>query len=355
MPAPHPQPPLNADYFDGLSAQARPVRLSRQGAELVIDGDGLQRRVPWRRVSWPERSRHGQRQAYLPDHGLLVAGDAAAWDDWLAAHGGGPGWVNRWILSWRGVLAALVLALALAPLAWLWGLPALARGMLTFVPASVDLQLGQAALAQIEREMLRPTALPEAQQAQLRQRFAQAVQRADAQRQRRGQPPLPAYVLHFRATPEPGIGPNAFALPGGQIVITDALVRLLADRPEVIDGVLAHELGHIQHRHGMRLLVQGAVVSGVSALVLGDVSSLLAALPVLLGHAAYSRGFEFEADADAARLLRANGHSPEVMALLFERLRAGQASKGGQIELPIGLATHPPDAERVRRMLAVAD
>ncbi len=359
---------LAVDYFDGHSATPQPARLRRDGAELVITlATGQQRRERWRAVAWPERSRHGRRQAYLSGHGLLVAPDTTAWDAWAARQGAGPGWVNRWILSWRGVLAALLLCLAAAPLMWLYGLPALARGVLTWVPTSVDAQLGDAGLAHFERTMLLPTALPEPRQAAIRQQFTQAVQRTDARRAAQGQAPLPAYTLHFRATPERGIGPNAFALPGGHIVLTDSLSRLLDDRPDVLLGVLAHELGHVQHRHGMRMLVQGMAVAGVSALVLGDASSLLAALPVVFSHAAYSRGFEFEADAESARLLRANGHHPEVMAVLFERLRAHQAAGSGRrpgtdtdqppeddhIELPIGLATHPPDAERIRRMAEV--
>ncbi|OYU72188.1 MAG: hypothetical protein CFE45_40815, partial [Burkholderiales bacterium PBB5] len=46
---------------------------------------------------------------------------------------------------------------------------------------------------------------------------------------------------------------NALALPGGTLIVTDAMVRLLADRPDVLVGVFGHELGHLQHRHGMRL------------------------------------------------------------------------------------------------------
>ncbi|MDT7834017.1 M48 family metallopeptidase [Aquabacterium sp. OR-4] len=364
---------LAANYFDGHSASPQAARLRRSGAELLIEAadDPTSpprelRRVPWRQVGWPERSRHGQRQAYLPGHGLLVGPDTAAWDAWAAAQGAGPGWVNRWILSWRGVLATLVLAIAALPVGWIWGLPALASGVLTLVPTTVDAQLGDAGLAQFEREMLRASALPAARQAAIRTQFQQAVQRTDALHRSRGLPPLPPYTLHFHATPERGIGPNAFALPGGHIVLTDALAQLLDDRPEVLMGVLGHELGHVQHRHGMRMLVQGAAVAGISSMLLGDVSSLLALVPVVFSHAAYSRGFEFEADAEAARLLRANGHSPQVMTLLFDRLRADQAQRSGArrgttggdaggdkpVELPIGLATHPPDAERVRRMVA---
>jgi len=81
---------------------------------------------------------------------------------------------------------------------------------------------------------------------------------------------------------------------------------------------------------------------------------VLAAAPVLLGQAAYSRRFEFEADQAAVRMLQANGSSPKVFGVLFERLQRAQAVEGGTSAdgggWPTGLASHPPDAERMRRM-----
>ena len=74
----------------------------------------------------------------------------------------------------------------------------------------------------------------------------------------------------------------------------------------------------------------------------------LAAAPALLGHLAYSRDFEREADSDAIALLQANGIPPAVMAKMFERLRAHQR-KEGMPDLPIALGSHPPDDERIAR------
>lgn len=340
-----PPPALAADYFDGHSARAHAVRLTVRGRVLHIDGDGIARQVPLRRISWPERQRHGARQAYLPDHGLVSSADAAAWDAWARHSGLREGLVARWMQSWRGVLVALVLFVGVLVGGWRWGLPAAAHGLVALTPASVDAQLGTLAFEQFEDRFLRPSSLRPERQAALRTRFEAAVKKAH------GAAPLPAWTLHFRATPDKrGLGPNAFALPGGHIVVTDALVELLADREDVLIGVLGHELGHVRHRHGMRSLVQVGLLTALSSLVLGDFSSLLTAAPVLLGQAAYSRGFEFEADVDAARLMRANGLDPGGFSVLFERLRAQQRRQGGAVELPIGLATHPPDEERVRRM-----
>ena len=70
-------PALAAHYFDGQQAKPQAVHLTVQGGQLHIDGDGVALRVPVRRVSWPERQRHGTRQAYLPGHGMLSHADAA--------------------------------------------------------------------------------------------------------------------------------------------------------------------------------------------------------------------------------------------------------------------------------------
>jgi len=357
-------PTLAVDYFDGLQARARPVRLCITAGQLHIAGDGVAMQVPVRRVSWPERQRHGERQAYLPNHGLLRCADAEAWDAWTRASGLNDGLTVRWMQSWqRALLAAVLLVVVLVGL-WRWGLPLAASGLLALCPPAVDDKVGEVVLAQIDERMLLPSKLPEPKQQALRAQLREALAR-----QARQQPdnPLPRleWTLHFRATVDKDMGPNAFAIPGGHLVVTDAMVELLADRPDVLMGVLGHELGHLQHRHGMRLVTQAALLAAVSSLVIGDFSSVLAGAPVLLGQAAYSRGFEHEADESAARLMRANGVDPAAFGVLFERIQAQRAAReasgrqdGKQdgkkpLQLPIGLSSHPPDAERVKRMQEV--
>lgn len=296
-------PGLPAHYFDGHQARACPVVLRLVGRDLWIEGAGITRRLPARRVRWPERLRHGQRQATL--------------------------------------LLATVYA------AGRWGTAGAARLLLAVTPAAVDARLGEVTLAHLDRHLLRPSRLPAARQAALQAHFAQAVHRA----QGAGLAVPAGWTLAFRAAPAQGLGANALALPGGRLVVTDALVELLADRPDVLMGVLGHELGHARHRHGMRLLAQGALLGLLGSAVLGDASGLLAGAPVLLGQLAYAREAELEADDDAATLMRANGWAPADLGLLFERLRA-QAPPGASTAstLPIALSTHPPDAERLRRL-----
>lgn len=343
-----------AEYFDGLQATARPVHLSIREGRLHITGDGVALQVPVRAVSWPERQRHGMRQAYLPGHGLLSCADGPAWDAWARASGLSDSLLVRGMQSWRWALLSLVLLLGVVFAAYRWGTPWAAQALLALCPPAVDEQIGDAVFQNIEKQWLQASKLPAERQASLRTRFEQAVQRSQA-----AQPtgPLPRWTLHFRGTPERGIGANAFAMPGGHIVVTDAMVELLADRPDVLVGVLGHELGHVQHRHSMRMLVQATLLAALSSAVIGDFSALLTAAPAILGQLAYSRDFEYEADEAAARLMRANGTDPAAFGVLFERIAAQRAqvagkSGGAPPELPIGLSSHPPDAERVRRIQA---
>ncbi len=364
-----PGPPLEADYFDGRSARSHPVRARVVGSELAIDGQGIDLRVPLREVRWPERTRHGARIAHFEHGGALQALEAAQWDGWLLESGIGESVIVTAQQSWRWVAASVaVLVLGIAAL-FVWGVPSLARGIVALLPASLDERIGASTLESIDGSLLRPTALPPERQARIRAAFESALVAL---------PPstVPPHRVLFRQS---RIGPNAFALPGGTIVMTDELVELMDDDEAVLTGVLAHELGHVELRHGMRLVVQVGAMGALASLVLGDFSGLLAAAPVLLGQAAYSRDAEREADAESVRVLRAAGISPQVMVTLFERLAqrrerkpqadggkpaSGAAAGDAKTDEPradrspgwlgVAIASHPADAARIEYFRAAA-
>jgi Zn-dependent protease with chaperone function len=338
--------PLSADYFDGRSARAHPVQLGLADGELHIRGNGIALRVPASQVEWPERMRHGPRIARLPDGGSVQCSDAQAWDAWALAGGRTESLVVRAQQSWRWVLASVVaLAIALGAL-YLWGVPWLGQVAVAATPLRVDRALGESALQSLDEQLLRPSRLPPEQQQRLRAAFERALA---------GMPPgsVPAHRLDFRSGP---IGPNAFALPGGTMVLTDALVELVQGDEAVIVGVLGHELGHVKHRHGLRLLVQASAIAALSSVVLGDFSTLLAGAPVLLGQASYSRDAEREADAHAVAVLKAGGLSPAVMVGFFEKVASrgrpgtqeGNAKGRAGSGLGIAIASHPADEERMQ-------
>ena len=340
-----------ADYFDGRTARAHPVRVHVSDGHLVIIGTDVHRREPLAAVKWPERTRHGVRLLHLADGGSLHCSHSLAWDNWSADHAGRrDSIVVRVQQRWKWVMASTLVMLAIVFVGYKHVLPLAARGVVALIPSTADEALGESALESIDDHgLMKPTTLSPGQQQGVRLAFARAVARlphAD----------VPAYHLEFRKSM---IGPNAFALPGGTIVLTDELYRLVDGDSDVLVGVLGHELGHLRHRHGMRMLVQAGVLSAAAGALYGDFSTLFSQIPVLLGQASYSRAFEHEADVDAVRLMRADGLSPAVMARFFVKVRqplpGSQAASAPQLpHMPLALASHPADEERIEFFEAAA-
>jgi Zn-dependent protease with chaperone function len=334
-------PDIAVRYFDGRSGKPVAARLTRQNDHLCVIAQGLEVRVPIDQVQWPERVRHGPRVAHFSAGGSVQPDDAAAWDLWLACYGPRESLVVKMQQSWRSVLVSAVLLIATLAAAYGWGLPALSDALVAAVPSSVDRALGESSLVALDAQMMRPSKLSAAQQQRLQQSWQQVTQALPVQQ-------VPPWQLIFR---DSQIGPNAFALPGDTMVMTDQLVQLVNGNSEVLVAVLAHELGHLKHRHGMRMLVQAGVLGTVSAVALGDFSGLLGAVPLLLGHAHYSREAERQADAFAVQVLHAAGISPLVMLTLFDKLEQHRKQGGDRPDqeslLGIAFASHPRDAQRI--------
>lgn len=335
---------LAAGFFDGVSARQHDALIWVEGKDLRVHAvGGIEHRVPLRDVQWPERQSRGAQTANLRDGAVLKFADPPAFHAWAARNGVRESWVIRAQQSWRWTTALVVVLLVLGGVMYEWGVPWGARIALMFVPPDVDRDIGDAAMQSIRKEgWLQPSELPADQQAALRTAWA----RAAATYARPGMD----IKLHFHKSK---LGPNAFALPSGDVVMTDEMVKLVDGRTDIVIGVLAHEAGHVRHRHTMRLLAQATLLGTITTVAFGDFSGLMAGAPALLGHLGYSRDLEREADDESIALLRANGISPEVMATMFERLQKYQRDKR-MPELPIALGSHPPDAERIARFRTAA-
>lgn len=306
---------LTVRYFDGRSSRPREVLASLEGGRLHLKGPDVDRTIEARRVQWPERTRRGPRIAQLPDGGSLQSDDGVAWDEWVRSAGHGESVVVRLQQSWRGVLVSLLLLVVVSAAGYVWGLPWAARAVADRFPDGVEQQIGETVLAQVD-EFVKPSQLSAQEQQAIEQAWQRVLRAHSAARAARGVVVRPSRLL-IRASED--IGPNALALPGGTMLLTDDMARLLQHDTDVIAGVLAHELGHVQHRHGVRMLVQVGVLGFVTSTLWGDYSGLLATVPLWLGQAHYSREAEREADAYSVTVLRDAGLSPAVMTRLFER------------------------------------
>lgn len=331
---------LDGRYYDGREPLAAPATLFVAGREAVLIGERLTERFVRAELRVSPRVGGSPRFISLPNGGQIETADDARLDllPQEVASEGLVAWLEQRVAV---AVASIALTAALLLVGYVHGLPALAEWAAARVPIESERALGEQALAWLdEQRFFEASELDE----EIRDIVSQGFR--DLKRDLASGPHL---RLAFRKS---AIGPNAFALPGGTIVITDAMVRAAGSPDEVI-AVLAHEVGHVEHRHALRHLIQGSAVAVVAATLTAEAATLsgaVAGLPVVLARAKYSRDFEREADGYAFRLLNARRRSPETFAALMERL----SSQGADGSLSF-LATHPVTAERVARARAAVD
>jgi len=245
----------------------------------------------------------------------------------------------------RHLMGAFCLVMGAVTAGLYWGLPWLADRSVRFVPLAWEESIGAGVLQTLDATAMSDSTLPDETRVALQAVFDDllVVQ------------PAPDYnfQLHFRHSK--ALGANAFALPGGIVILTDDLVKLAENQDEVA-GVLAHELGHVHHRHGLRGLARASSFSFVLLFVVGDAGSLLndvAALGTVFLQLSYSRAFEREADAHAVTLMRATGRDPLALANMLTRLEGAQQHADRDAP-PSWLSTHPATEERRRAITADA-
>lgn len=324
---------LDAKYLDGRSTRPHAVTVHLDATGVRIEGLENHRVENWAYIEKSERTRHGPRRLSFQDGAYLDFDDRGAFDEALGQLGHRDSLVVGIQMSWRATLASLVALFMVLAIAYRWGLPWAAQELAQRIPASAEQQLGESAFEQLDDRWLKPSKLDPQRIERLQQRFESAV---------RAQPqPTPAYRLEFRTG-----GPlqaNALALPGGILVVTDELVALAPDDDAIL-GVLAHELGHVQHRHVTASIIQASGLSMVAFVLWGDVSTLLAAAPVALMQATYSRESETQADTYAIDFIRAAGLRSASVADLFESMQDKNGGTGDSV-----WSSHPNTAERAER------
>ena len=245
--------------------------------------------------------------------------------------------------TWRGAAAALAVTAAILYSFTEWGAPAVATVAVArdHATRSAEAVIGDNLLAMLPLfGVLDSSELQSSRQDELR-----AV--AEAMGREAGIDDLD--LQFFSAL---GLGPNAFALPGNTVVLTDELVAL-AEHDEEIVAVLAHEVGHVAGRHVMRGLAQTSSMLIIWTAFTGDAS--VAALSILgpdqLLAQRYSRTFERQADHFAIEYLLRNDIPPTRLGDILQRLEEAHADSG----VPNWLASHPGTEGRRREAQDAAE
>jgi Zn-dependent protease with chaperone function len=332
---------IAAAYFDGRTAKRHQVSLRVDSGQLIVTGDEVARAVPLADVETSEPLGTARRIVRLPGGASCEIDNHDAFALLFGPERLGRRVVSRLETTWLWLAVAAVLLLLTLVGAYRYAIPAAAGSIAARLPAPLTDEIGRHVLATLDAQLFMPSALPASRRTQLTEAFRRLEFAPQAER--------PEYVLEFRRSDI--VGANAFALPSRTVVMTDALVELTKDDRELV-AVLAHEAGHLAHRHGLRQLVQNSLVGFLVAWFVGDAGTLLAAAPTALLQARYSRDLEYEADDYAAATLRANGIPASYMADVLRRLDEASEVEGTSDVVQRYLSTHPATAERLARLEA---
>lgn len=324
-----------ARRFDAATSRQDELEVTLVGGSLEWSDHGVARRVGRVDLVQADRTAQGEARLILLDPpGTILTLPKEATPSLLAA-----GLLRSAPVAALGALRGVLITVGAIVLLiggfLLFGLGPLAGVIARMVPADTERALGRATFAQFAGGKATTDSLAAAS---LR-RAAMAVAPTGLE-------------LQEVALLEDSTIVNAFALPGGYVVVYRGILNQMEDEAELL-GVLAHELGHVEARHGVKRIARSAALSLLLSLAFGDANG---AASVLLRNAAqlvsleYDRNEEREADDFAVATLHQRGLDSSGLARLFEKLERLE----GRVDLPAFLSTHPPTGERIARLNAGA-
>jgi Zn-dependent protease with chaperone function len=333
-------------YLDGHTAIRQPITIHLTTTALhIVKADGHILHWPYGDIAQTQGAYEGEKvrleyggplpqTVIVEDLPFLTALQQAAASS--AAHFHNP---QQRTLRLRLTILAGIALLGVTACFYVWGIPGLATFLAPRIPVSWEEQLGASVLPQLA---------PADSRCVDQNRFP-AIESVVA-RLSRAMPESP-YRIQLTVVDKPVM--NAFALPGGQVVVFRGLLEA-TETPEQLAGVLAHELQHIYKQHPTRAIIEQASTSLLIAAVSGDFTGALAygiEGARVLGVLRYSRLHEDEADRDGLRLLQTVGIDPAEMIAFY---RIMEAQHPHEAVTPSSLSTHPDTNERIEKLIALA-
>ncbi len=319
--------------FEGQADAGQSAELPYVGLTMRLGG-ASDRIIFFSHPSLPEVA------IYTSDHRILDHPYLASQAKLAPQIAGVRGKKRRGQLVTASILAAIVLAVV--------GLVALKDPLVGFVadrvPPSVEVQLGDVFFGQIQTSV--DVVQDDELTAELEALVAPLLEAL----------PDTGYPFKLYLANDPTL--NAFAVPGGHVVIHTGLV-LKAETPEEVLGVLAHEIAHVTERHSLRQVIGTAGLYFLVQALFGDLTGLAAIVAdggFQLLTLEFSRDHEREADDTGWEYLVAARVDPRGMISFFEKLQAEQerllGDAAGLEKTLTFLSTHPSSEERIELLTA---
>lgn len=324
------------DFYDGQSAKRHAATLAVVDGTVALSVEGMPAiTCPQSEIKVLPGLRGTPRRIGFPGGAVAVTQDNA-WVDEVFQVPTHATLAHR-LESHIGFVMAAILGIAMAMvLGYLYGIPWVAREIAERMPDGIEQHIAEQGLKSLDQIVFEPTKLTPERQREITDLFSTLRMEAGLPNQIR---------LEFREGD--WIEANALALPGGVVVITDELVAAMPGTDEIA-AVLAHELGHVHHRHSLRQLLQSSLTAMAAMAIYGDVtavSGLAASAPTILAHTGYSRDHERESDVFAYALLKKIGRSPRAFASAMRALERAH-------RLSSRAARHPWEKGKSRKRTA---
>lgn len=323
---------FEGSFVDGKSPVRRTVIVSLDGNDLHIFGNGADVRWPLKKIRADDSP--GQGEYFISvrgDHDARLNVKRIPVEVMAVLKQRVPKAFSKKHIHRQGLMLVLTLACVASVLvgAAFFGVPRLAKPLAQMVPPAIEARMGQGVLAQVDQAFGKPIDNPPAQ-AQLQH----VVNRIDAAAHAGF--PLRAHLIDSDMS-------NAFALPGGNIVVTCPLIQELQN-PAELQAVLAHEIAHVTKRHVMTGLIRavGAQIS-LAALTGAGGGQTLVSIANQAAQMSYTREDEAEADRTALEYLDSAKLDASGLATFFDRLAA---AKGEKEERGAFMSSHPTSKSR---------
>lgn len=327
---------IEGRYYDGVSPVASPATLTINGSEAQLVRGDITRTYSTDDLLVSPRIGQVDRFIKLSGGGQYHCADQPVLDK-LPQEFSSEGLVAWLEKNFAVAIASIVVVIGIVLLGYFYVLPAFAESIVNRIPITTEVSFGKEVLKWFdENEVFQQSEIETERKNIITGEFNQLHDSLE----------LAQFLqLEFRNSEQ--IGPNAFALPGGTIVITDQMIELAGTDEEIL-AILAHEAGHVEKRHSMRQILQGSLMALVIATVTSDASTVgatLSGLPAVLLQTKYSREMETEADEFAFALLKENDISSEAFATMMEKVQ----EEVGEFDELSFISTHPVTSERIKK------
>lgn len=249
------------------------------------------------------------------------------------------GWFWRFAFSAKGFLVSLIILASILYFLASWTLPKLKRTIADAIPPDVEVMIGDKIFEeQIKEYKVISSPMTKEVLNKIHQRF---------------QPTLQNQPFEFKYTIVDKNIVNAFALPGGYIVITSDLI-LQTETAEELAGIISHEISHITERHMVQRILSNLGVIVVAQVLLGDVSGLATIMiqgAQLFTMMQFSQSQETEADEKGFALLKEAKISPKGIVAFFSRMNKNKPEELQKVEGALSaFSSHPLDLKRVSNL-----